>query len=93
MAVQGLDCGGFREASDQSSGAVFCGTTAGSKHAADRDVFDKCRVDLGAGDQIGECVGQQISRHCVFEEALATLGEGRAEGAGDDDIVGRLAEE
>ena len=86
LAVEGVDGGGLGETGDESGGAHLGGATAGGEDGADLDVLDEGGVDLGALDEAAEGTGHQIRGLGVLKAALAALGEGGAESAGDDDL-------
>lgn len=88
LAVEGADGSSLGEASDESGGAHFGGATSGSQDSADSDVLNEGGVDLGAFEEGLEGTGHQVGGLGVLEAALATLGEGRAEGRSDDDLRG-----
>ena len=90
LPVQRLDSSRARETRSESRSTELGGATAGSKHIADRDVFDETRVDAGALEQALEGSDEEIRAGGVFEAALAAFGDGCAEGGGDDDVVGVL---
>ena len=63
------------------------------QHGADGDVFDERGIDLGAGDERLQAVHEQVGGRGVFERAFAAFGEGGAQRAGHDDIIGCVVEE
>ena len=86
LAVEGVDGSGDGEAGDQGSGTHLGGTTAGGKDGADNDIFDELGLDLGALKDAFQGTGQEVRGKGVLEGALAALGDGRPESAGDDDL-------
>lgn len=87
LAVQALDAARQRKPGRDGSSTELGGAAAGGQHGADGHVLDDARIDLGAGDQRLEGADEQVRGLGVLEAALAALGDGRAQGAGDDDLV------
>jgi hypothetical protein len=86
LAVQGLDGRGYWEAGGQRGCAELGCTAAWGEDGADGDVFDQGGVDAGAFNEGFEGAVEEVGALCVFEAALAALGEGGAEGTGYDDL-------
>jgi hypothetical protein len=87
LPVQALDGGSDGEAGCEGSGAELGCATAGGEDGADGDIFDELGVDAGAFDQSLEGAVEKVGRLGVFETTFATLCDGRAEGAGYDDLL------
>jgi hypothetical protein len=88
LPVQRLDGGRARETSSKSRSAELGGTTAGGEHITNGDVFDETGIDARALKQALESTDEEISTSGVLEAATAALGDGCAEGSGNDDVVG-----
>jgi len=86
LPVQALDGCGDGEAGCKGCSAEFCCASTRGKDGADGNVFDKAGVDTGALDEGLEGAVQEVGALCVFEATLATLCDGSAESAGDDDL-------
>lgn len=59
-------------------------------HIAKADILNQRGVDLGLGQGLLEQSVHHIVQLGVLEAALASLGQGRAQGQSDNDIIGVL---
>lgn len=59
-------------------------------HVAEADVFNKCRVDLGLGNDLLQQLDKNAIKRRVLEATLVCLCERRAHGERNNDIVGVL---
>jgi hypothetical protein len=86
LPVEGFDGCRHGKAGCEGGGPELCCTAAGGKDGADGNVFDKGGVDAGAFNQGLKGTMEEVGSSGVFETAFATLCDGGAEGAGNDDL-------
>ena len=86
MSVQRFDGCGCWEAGSEGSGTELGCAASWSEDGADSDVFDEVGVDAGALEERFVGAMEEVGGLRVFEAAFSALGEGSAEGAGNDDL-------
>ena len=87
LTVQGLDGSGLGEASNEGSSTELGSTTTGRQDGADSNILDILGVDAALLDDSLEDTSQEVGSSSVLETTLATLGQGSAEGTGDNNII------
>lgn len=90
LSVQTPNRGRLGEPSNKSSGTELSGTATRGKDRANSHVVNELGVNAAAVDDGLEDTGQDISGRGVLETALSTLGDGAAQSACHDDIIGVL---
>jgi hypothetical protein len=86
LSVQALDGGIGGESGGQSSGAELGSTASRGEDGTNGNVLNEARVDAGSLDEGLEGANEKVCGLGVFEAALAALGHGCSESAGDDDL-------
>lgn len=90
LSVQTPDSSRLGESSNKRRSTELGGTATRGKDRANCHIVNELGVNAAALDDGLENTGQQVSGRSVLETALAALGDGRAQSACYDDIIGVL---